>query len=308
MNKVLMQLEKYLPNQIFSSILILLKNENVNINEIRMRLHRYSTITLGHKNVILLDREQKPILLSRNDIQKTFRMICENSLYKYENEIKNGYITLENGCRVGFCGTKSDGGMLKDISSLNFRLAHQVDHAADYIFPLLYNNGKVFSSLILSEPGGGKTTILSDISYKLCQKRLRVSIVDERGEIAATHGGIPQKNVGQLADVLDGYNKGEGMLTALRTLSPQVIICDEIGSKQDVFAMIEAMNAGVPVIASAHADKPQNIQNRPQLKALIENNAIDKFFFLQGATHPGQLNKVLSLEEMYEIIGNHSVV
>ncbi len=301
MNQTVKQLERYLPSQIFSAV----SQQSKEINEIRLRLNRYSTISLGDKNEILLDLNHKPILLSSYDIQHTFQEICEKSLYKYENEIKSGYITLENGCRVGFCGTKTDGGMLKDISSINFRISRQIDNASEEIFPLLYHNGHIFSSLILSEPCGGKTTILSDISYKLCQMRLRVVIVDERGEIAATHKGVPLKKIGNTADVLDGYKKGEGMLTALRSLSPQVIICDEIGSKEDVSAMIEAMNTGVPVIASAHADTPEKLINRPQLKVLIENKAIEKFFFLKGAANPGKLNKVITLEEMYENFRDH---
>jgi len=172
------------------------------------------------------------------------------------------------------------------------------------LFPLLSENGAVKSSLIVGLPCSGKTTILTDVARRFSEINLRVAIVDERSEIAAIHNGIPRKDVGGMCDVLDKYPKGEGMMIALRSLSPQIIICDEIGTKYDVEAMLQAMNAGVPVIASAHANDAKQLINRPQIRYLIENGGIDQCFFLKGSSHPGQLKSRMSIEELYEICGD----
>lgn len=295
------QLRDYLPYEIYDSICHISVDKRSQISEIRLRLRRACSITVGTKNEILIDyRNGQMLTLGEQHLQRSFKKICENSLYKYESEIRNGYITLPNGCRVGFCGSRTENGMIKDISSINIRISKHVSNAAAEIFDMLFEGDRVLSSLIVSEPCGGKTTILTDIALKLSQKKLRVCVIDERGEIAASHRGVPSKNVGVLCDVLDNYPKGEGMMIALRSLSPQVLICDEIGSAEDVSAMMQALNAGVPVIASAHATNEGDILRRPQLKTLLDGGAVNRIFFLVGSADPGKINKVMTVNELYE--------
>lgn len=302
-------LKKYLPLVLYDSIEHLATQQRKEISEIRLRLERPSSVTIRNKNVLLIDYScGNPIILNDVDMALCFKKICENSIYKYENEIKNGYITLHGGCRVGFCGTRTEGGFIKDVSSISFRVSKSIADAASEIYPLLTEHGRICSSLIISRPCAGKTTILTDISCKLANDGYRVAIVDERCEIAAVYKGKPQKDVGKLCDVLDNYPKGEGMMIALRSLSPQVLICDEIGSSEDVNAMIQAMNAGVPVIASAHADDAQGFLLRPQLKFLVDSGAAEKLFFLEGPHRPGKLKQVLSVKELYENFRDHSAV
>ena len=124
--------------------------------------------------------------------------------------------------------------------------------------------------------------------------------MDERGEICSVYEGVPQKDIGSLTDVLNGYSKGDGMMTALRCLSPQLIICDEIGSRSDADAMLEAMNAGVPVIATAHASNEDDLLGRPQIERLVDYGAIDKIFFLQGNANPGVVRKVITVNRYDE--------
>lgn len=304
-------LENYLPPEIRKALQFFPPEKQAKIHEIRLRRRRVSTVTLSAENVVLRDKVTgKPVLLTDEEIQRTFLLVCENSIYKYENEIKQGYITLKNGCRVGFCGSRYENGMLKDISSMNIRISKSVFEASKEIFSSIYENGTIISTLIVSPPCGGKTTLLGDIARKLsdeCKKRC--AIVDERGEIAAAHRGVPQKEVGQLSDVLDGYPKGIGMMIALRSLSPQALICDEVGTEEDAAAMIQAMNAGIPVIASAHAENEIQLMSRPQIRSLMDSGAIEQVIFLEGAAHPGKFKKRVRARDLYENCGrdfNHS--
>lgn len=308
MNDVIKQLKYYIPLSVADSLEHIDADKRQYIHEIRLRLLRANSITIGNKNDILIDYQTgQPISLNKSDMLLCFRKFCENSIYKYENKIKNGYITLPNGCRVGFCGSRSENGMVADISSINIRLSHQIPDASKEIFSQLFYGNNIESSLIIGEPCSGKTTILTDIARKLSNEKIRVSIVDERGEIAAVHQGVPQKDVGKFTDILDSYPKGEGMMIALRTMSPQVLICDEIGTQDDVLAMMQAMNTGVPVIASAHAKDPMQLMCRPQIKYLADNGAVSKFFFLEGAAHPGKIKSIMTAGELYEIFGDRTL-
>ncbi len=301
MSDIFERLRGYLPQQIYDSLRHLPAQDLARVNEIRLRLGRYSGLTIGQKNICLIDYHTgRPIRLNETDMELCFKRVCENSIYKYENEIKNGYITLSCGCRVGFCGTRCENGMIREISSINIRLSHRIENAAEKIIPLIYQNGVVRSSLIVSPPCGGKTTILTDVARRLSEHDQRCCIVDERGEIAAALRGVPQKDVGELTDIMDGYPKGIGMMIALRSLSPQVLICDEIGTQEDVQAMIESLNAGVPVIATAHAEDAEHLRERPQIARLIDNKAIEQIIFLEGARHPGMMKQYIEAQKLYE--------
>ena len=307
MNQALRTVMSYLPVCIVNSIEGLPKNQQERISELRLRLARPSSVTIENKNVLLIDAKTgSSICLKTSEVNACFQKICDHSIYKYESEIRSGYITVFGGCRAGFCGTRTDNGLIKDISSINFRLARQVDAAAKEIYPMLFTDGQICSTLIVGSPCTGKTTLLSDIAFRLSKDQYRVSIVDERCELAAMYGGIPQKAIGSLCDVLDNYPKGEGMMIALRCLSPQAIICDEIGTESDVKAMLQAMNAGVPIIASTHADSINALIGRPQIKHLLEYGGIEKIILLQGANQPGKVRKIISVKDLYENHCNHA--
>lgn len=301
MEEVLNRLKSYLPSEIYRSLQLLPEEYAKAVTEIRLRLERPSSITVGNKNLPLIHYNTgQSLCMNREEMEFCFKKICENSIYKYVSEIKNGYITLPGGSRVGFCGTRVENGMIKDISAICFRISKSILNAAHEIYPAILKNGKIQSSLIVGEPGCGKTTVLSDLAHKLSEEGYRVAVVDERSEIAAVHNGIPQKATGRFCDVLDGYPKGEGMMIALRSLSPQALVCDEIGSAQDVQAMLQAMNAGVPVIASAHAEDLTTLMQRPQLRTLIDSGAIEQLFLLEGAAKPGKLKQIKRAFELYE--------
>lgn len=206
---------------------------------------------------------------SRQDIGECFLELCGNSVHSFAREISEGYITLPGGHRVGFCGTAVEQGgrlsTLKDISSLNIRFAREVRGCAEELCARAFSGG-LCSLIVCGKPLSGKTTVLRDIARILGDTR-RVAVVDTRGEIAGVYGGVPALDIGENTDVLNGYSRGEGIMCALRSLSPEVIICDEIGG--DAEEIRQCMNCGVKLIVSAHAGSIRELMSRPALQELL---------------------------------------
>lgn len=275
-----------------------------NINEIRLSSCGSLSVTVRNKNIFVKDSLAKPVYVSRQEINDIFSRLCGGTVYKFENQIRSGYITIAGGHRVGFCGTAVYEGKnlvsVKDITAMNFRISRQVKNSAREIIGNIICDDKISSALIVSEPCGGKTTILTDLVRLLSNMGKRCAVIDERGEICSVFNGVAQKDIGELTCVFDGYGKGDGMLIALRSLSPQIIVCDEVGSSQDVDAMLEAMNAGVPIIATAHAFSEDNLLSRPQIEKLIDYGAVDKIIFLKGSSNPGAVRKVITVNRYDE--------
>jgi len=196
------------------------------------------------------------IIVTDRDIKRALELITDFSLYAHENDLKNGFITLPGGHRVGVCGEAAVSGgkitHLKNIQSLNYRFAREIIGCSDSIMDRILINGDIKNTLIVSPPMCGKTTLLRDIARNLSLMGKRVSIVDERGEIAASHGGISPFNLGYGCDILSGASKADGMLFMLRSMSPDVIITDEIGTAEDMAAIREIKKRGVSIITSIH--------------------------------------------------------
>lgn len=262
--------------------------------ELRFRVGHGCSLSCGESNYIVEGIHVKP-----EDMTQIFEKICRGAAYQFETQVENGYIPLPGGHRVGLCGTyvRDAQGIvrIRDLSSVNFRVCRDVTGIADSLFPKLLCDEKFCSTLIVSEPCGGKTTLLTDLVRILSEKGYRSVVVDERGEIAAVYRGEAQKDLGALADVMNGYPKPYGMMVALRTLSPQVLVCDEIGSAEETERMLEALNAGVPVLATAHAKDEEELFARPQIKRLLDAGAISKIVLLKGARSPGKIKKVMTV-------------
>ena len=289
----------YFEDEIIRAIEKLPTSFVTNMSEVRFRSNGYVSISVGANNKILTDENKKPIKYDKEKLCALFLKICEDTIHKYEAQIKSGYITIKGGHRVGFCGTAIYENNciinVSQISSISFRISRVVLNSAKNIISYIVSDNRVNSTLIVSEPCGGKTTILTDLARLLSNLGIRSSVIDERGEICGVYDGVAQKDIGVLTDVFDGYLKGDGMLEALRSLSPQVIICDEIGSSRDVDAMLEAMNAGVPTIATAHATNEKDLFKRPQIERLINSGGVDKIIFLKGSSSPGTVRKVIDV-------------
>lgn len=248
------------------------------IEEIRLRQDRPASIVFRGKNIFLATR------LDGCALSETLRRLCGGSVYACADSLREGYVTFGRGYRVGIAGRAvSSEDTLVDVgsvASLCIRIPHSVSGAGDVIvreFGLLSMRAGV---LIYSPPGGGKTTALRDAAAQLSSGAhpLRVVVIDSRGELGS--GWFPG---GYMIDVLSGYPKAEGISIATRTLSPEVIICDEIGGEHEAEALCEVQRCGVPVIASAHGAALSDLMSRPALSRLIRGGSFGSFI---GIIHP----------------------
>lgn len=276
-------------------------------HEIRLRAEKplalsdgSTTMFVTDKGRILYSMSENAFKVSRRSIDETFKAICNYSVYSYSNEIKNGYITVRGGHRVGLCGTAvlKDGKVsaINDISSLNIRIARQIFGVSEDIIHRLYPfDGGI---LIVGTPSSGKTTILKDLAYRLSLgigcRIMRTVLIDERGELSGTYGGIACNDIG-LCDVLNGYPKGEGIIQAIRALSPQIIICDEVGTDEDVISIAQGFNAGATIIATIHASSYEELMHRTQSAKLLQTGAFSTVIILSSSDHPCKISQVISL-------------
>lgn len=284
------------------------------LEEIRLRKLRPLALSYRGKIAFVTARgeitsnSQEAYVVSPEELELTVQIISKSSLYAFAEELKNGFLTLPGGHRVGVGGrfTLVDGKIagVKEIGSLNFRLAREVTGCTVSLLPQLVDpGGKPYSTLVVSPPQCGKTTFLRDLAYQfstgapsLGLAGSKVVIVDERSEIAGVYEGIPQMNVGSSTDVLDACPKAEGILIAVRALSPDVIITDEIGTSRDVEALQEAVNSGVRVMASVHAGSWRELEERPSLKPLFAESTFQRAVLLSHRRGPGTVEGILRLD------------
>lgn len=256
------------------------------------------------RNGVLSKQVEKGYRVQREDIQRTMAAISDNSWYAFEEEIRKGFITIPGGHRVGLAGqvvcTGEQVKTIKDFSSLCFRVARQIKGCADVLMNTVYSGkqGHPASTLVISPPRCGKTTILRDIARQLSsgeggRKAFSVVLVDERSELAGSFMGVPQLDVGPRTDVLDGCPKDTGMLMSVRALSPQVVITDEIGRPADVNAIQECVNAGVTVISSIHAGTMQELEKRPCIQEVLQRGLFEVGILLSRRKGPGTIEKIV---------------
>ena len=276
--------------------------------ELRMRAGGALSLTLPEGPMFFCGGRVTPLYqdncttLTGAHLSQILRALCDYSVHSYTQDIAQGFITLPGGHRAGICGTAvcglrsqepnsrgSETVAVRDISSINLRIARQVPGAAAEICGRLYGEDALPNVLLAGPPGSGKTTILRDLALRLssglCGAYRRTAVVDERGELAGTREGTPCRDVGANTDVLTSYPKGEGILLAIRSLSPEVIVCDELGSEADAAAIEAGLGAGVRFAASVHAGSAQEVLERPIVKRLLRCGAFDYIVML---TQPGQ--------------------
>ena len=248
------------------------------LSEIRLRARRPVMLLEGEREWYLDGRGRitdKPELAERispEQLEEILQHLCHYSLYAFEEELRQGFVTVAGGHRVGLVGQAvlgEDGEVrtLKHICGMNIRIAHEVKGAADGVLPWLYRQGQVKNTLILSPPGCGKTTLLRDLIRQISRgnaygRGQKVGVVDERSEIAGCFLGQPQNDVGPRTDVLDACPKVLGMRMLLRSMSPQVIAIDELGSRQELEALHEAAAGGVRILATLHGDGLKDLTSR----------------------------------------------
>lgn len=279
--------------------------------EIRLRNGKPLTIFCGDKDCFITIRgdissdQSKAIIVNEGHIKSTFQLISNYSVYAYSEEIKSGYITIRGGHRVGIGGKviyNSNGvETIKNISSLNIRIGKQILGVSDKVIPYLINTPRIFyNTLIISPPQCGKTTLLRDIVRNLSNgfgllnlNGFKVSVIDERSELAGMYNGIAQKDIGVRTDVLDGCLKSDGIMMAIRSLSPDIIAVDEIGNKKDVEAINEALRAGIKLIATIHGNSLEEVRNKTSMKELFEENIFERFIILDRSKGVGSIREII---------------
>jgi len=278
---------EYLPKTIRDKVELSQNVPNGQIEEIRLRASKPLMLKIGQETQII------DSIVQQQEILQAFERICENSVYSYRRQICDGYITIKGGNRVGIVGSAViDNGQVINInyiSSLNFRIARQKIGCSNPIIREIidFDNNSIHNTLIVSPPGCGKTTILRDIIRNISNgineiefRGKTVGVVDERGEIAAMYKGIPQNNIGIRTDVVDNMPKPEAIRILVRSMGPDVITCDEIGSIEDVKAIDYAMCSGVKGIFTAHGKNIDEVKQNPELSKLLNKHIFERIILL----------------------------
>lgn len=286
-----------LPKKIQTQLLrmppeILLKSE-----ELRIRVDRPIEVIIGGEPHFLSYE------VSRQDAEQLLGHLSQFSLYTLEEELKRGYITIAGGHRVGLAGKvileKGVVKAIRDISSFNIRIARQKIGVAASLIPNLYNETWQHT-LIIGAPQTGKTTILRDIARIVSTgvellniPAKKVGIVDERSEIAGCVHGVPQLEFGLRVDVLDGCPKAEGMMMMIRSMSPDVLVVDEIGRLEDSIAVLEAVNAGITLFSTTHGHTFAEVQKRPFMIDLLSQNIFERFIEIKRDEKGNRIYRIL---------------
>lgn len=276
---------KYLPDEIYNLLCGEGEGFMEKITEIRLRAERPIIVYSNNREKIL-----KPTA-SAALIKKTVELISGYSLYAWEDELRAGFITLPGGCRVGLSGkTVVEDGKIKTmthISGINMRIKHEITGCSDPILQLIPGPAHI---MIISPPGCGKTTLLRDLARNISNGGKTVAIVDERSEIAGSYMGIPGNDVGIRTDVLDRCPKDKGMIMLLRSMAPDVIIADEIGSQKDIEAIEQVVSTGAKIICTVHGSGIEDVRGRKHLRDLT--GLFDNYILLSARKGPGTVEGV----------------
>jgi len=282
----------------------------IQLQEIRLRVQRPIIVISNGKEHYLdaegnrLEEPHWAYCAGQEEMLALMNHICRYSLYAYEDELRQGFITVAGGHRVGVAGQvvmEGNGGVrtMKHISYINIRVAHQIKGVSDKVLPRLYENGVLKNCLIVSPPGCGKTTLLRDLIRQISNgnafgQGMCVGVVDERSEIAGSYMGKPQNDIGMRTDVLDACPKVYGMMLLIRALSPKVIAIDELGSSDDVKALELVMHCGSKILATIHGTDMESIITKRFMKEILKDKAFERYILL------GKHNGKCIIEGIYD--------
>lgn len=287
-----------------STISNILKENRVplsRLQEIRLRIGKPLIIICNNKEWV----SQKTI--EKEELMEVLEYVSNYSLYAFENELKQGFITIEGGHRVGMTGQvlieNGEVKNIKHVSSMNIRISHEILNCADIIFPYITQEKQILNTLMISPPRCGKTTLLRDLIRQVSDgnqwvRGSTVGVVDERSELGGCYLGVPQNRLGMRTDVLDCCPKSKGMLMLVRSMAPQVIAVDEIGSAEDIHALEYAMHCGCKMIATVHGTSMEEIRKKPILEELVKSHRFERYVVL-GNTH-----RIGEIEGIYDDRGS----
>ena len=277
------------------------------IYEIRLRVNAPLIVIYQGKEYFLtlegeLTREEaKAYHVQTEDLKEMLEYISGYSLYAFEEEIRQGFLTIVGGHRVGIAGkTILDGNKIKSlkyISYINLRLSHQIKGCASPILPYIIKNRQICHTLIISPPRCGKTTLLRDLIRQVSNGNrympgVSVGVVDERSEIAGSYQGIPQNDLGIRTDVLDCCPKAEGMMMLIRSMSPEVVAVDELGDYEDIHAIESVIHCGCKLFATVHGSSIEDIKRKPLLQRLMQEKVFERYIVLYKKDCAGQIKAI----------------
>lgn len=295
MDEVLSDLARYLPSRTCTVLDSLSPEEALSLREIRLKTNCPLLLSAGTGRRVF-----HGVVHTKDDIDTTFRKLCASSAYSHRNEIRGGFVTLSGGHRVGIMGTAvlGEGGRvegMRDVYGLCVRVARDVPFPPTGLMSRMRRNGRFVNLLVLGPPCSGKTTVLRSLAREL-SRDVQVSVIDEREELFPSYYSVP---VG--CDVLRGYPKAVGILQALRTLSPRIVVCDEVGTAAEVSAMGDGLRSGVSLLVSAHAYSIDEALQRPPVRELFLAGGIDLIAVLDGK-RVGYVREIREREEILEQI------
>lgn len=275
--------------------------------EIRLRVNAPLILIYQGKEYFLTKdgefsrEESRGCFVKAEDLKETMEYVSSYSMYAFEEEIRQGFITIQGGHRVGIAGkTVLEGDRIKSvkyISYMNLRLSHQIKGCASPILPYIIKNGRICHTLIISPPRCGKTTLLRDLIRQVSSGSsympgVSVGVVDERSEIGGSYQGIPQNDLGIRTDVLDCCPKAEGMMMLIRSMSPEVVAVDELGDYEDIHAIESVIHCGCKLFATVHGSSMEDIKRKPLMQRLVRERIFERYIVLHHQDRAGRVKAI----------------
>lgn len=294
------------PDKLKNALRLVSKNVKNETYEIRVRKNKpliligiYGVGFVSQNSIVSYMDSINSIIVSTTDIEQIMSAVCDYSVYTHQSDISNGFVTYGNGNRVGFCGTaiinNKTVSSLSNISSMNIRIAGDFPDSSNEILNHLFENEIPKGIIISGAPCSGKTTILKSLAYKLSSdykyKFKKIVIIDERFEM--------KNSCGLNCDILSGFYKDDGILHAIRTLSPDYIICDEITDENETEKVLKGVNSGVGFIVSIHAENKYELFKKKIFKKLAGSGGFDYAVILKKSNNPCVIDEIISIKDWY---------